>query len=120
MKNWKSSLVGMLLAVGDVLTQFLSDPHFDWSRPQNYLRPILLAALGFVVADARKTAQLIALFLICNGLTGCVTSETTVTAPDGTITHTKTSGPDAASVNAASAAVAIAGQFVAPRIIAEK
>lgn len=48
-------------------------------------------------------------------LTGCVTTETTVTAPDGTVTSTKTSGPDAASVNAASAAVAVAGQVIATK-----
>lgn len=48
-------------------------------------------------------------------LTGCVTTDVTTTAPDGTVTHTITKGPDAESVNAASAAVAIA-----TRIIAEK
>ena len=48
-------------------------------------------------------------------LTGCVTTETTVTAPDGTVTHTKTTGPDAASVNAASSAVLVAGQVIATK-----
>lgn len=68
------------------------------------------------------------LFLIIMGMmavTGCVTSTSvsTTTAPDGTktVTETKTSGPDAASVNAASSAVTIAAGFIPrPRVIAEK
>lgn len=58
-------------------------------------------------------------------LSACVTSTSlsTTTAPDGTktVTETKTSGPDAASVTAASSAVTIAAGFIPrPRVIAEK
>ena len=56
-----------------------------------------------------------AVLIAIASLTGCVTTETTVTAPDGTVTRTKTSGPDAASVNAASAAVVVAGQVIATK-----
>lgn len=54
--------------------------------------------------------------------TSCVTSTTTVTAPDGTVTVTKTSGPDAASVNAAANLGGVVGGLVIQhrKIIAEK
>lgn len=61
-----------------------------------------------------KTRHIITLFAIAcitYSMTSCVTTETTVTSPDGMITTTKTTGPDAASVNAA---------VVAAQIIAEK
>ncbi len=53
-----------------------------------------------------------AAFIAIAILTGRVTSTTTTTAPDGTVTVTKTTGPDALSVSLASAAAA--------QVIAEK
>jgi hypothetical protein len=44
-------------------------------------------------------------------MTSCVTTTTTVTDPDGTVTVTKTTGPDAASVEA----VTIAAQIIAEK-----
>lgn len=120
MKNWKSTIIGALLAASDVLLQFLADPKFDFTDWKHYIRPLLLAALGYVVADARKTAQLVILFGTFLLLPSCVTTETTITGPDGTVTHTKTTGPDANSVSAAAGAVNVAGQILTPRIIAEK
>ena len=46
------------------------------------------------------------LMLVVFGLVGCVTSETTVTAPDGTVTHTITKATDASSINAGANAAA--------------
>lgn len=46
---------------------------------------------------------------------GCVTSRTTVTAPDGTVTVTETSAPSAEALSAATEGAAIAA-----RVIAEK
>jgi hypothetical protein len=66
MNNWKSTLIGSLLAVGDVVTQFLSDPTFDWSDPKNYIRPVLLALLGYVVSDAKKSVQIVLLLVGCS------------------------------------------------------
>ena len=51
----------------------------------------------------KKTTILLAVALLA--LNSCVTTETTVTAPDGTVTVTKTTSPDGASVTAASHAV---------------
>ena len=52
MNNWKSTLTGALLAGADVLVQSLNNGDLtDW---KNWLRPILLAVLGYVVADAKK------------------------------------------------------------------
>lgn len=45
--------------------------------------------------------------------TGCATIETTVTSPDGTVTVTKSSAPDAASV----AALSTTAQAFAPRVV---
>jgi len=42
----------------------------------------------------------------------CVTSTITTTAPDGTVTVTKTSGPDAASVNAAAGLGGVVGKII--------
>ena len=47
--------------------------------------------------------------------TSCVTSETTITAPDGTVTRTKTSGPDGASVAVAGNVAAVAAEIVIHR-----
>lgn len=44
----------------------------------------------------------IALFAAITALTSCVSTITTTTAPDGTVTVTEVKGVDAASVNAAS------------------
>ena len=55
MKNWKSTLIGAALAGADVLVSSLTVADFDLSDWKNYLRPVLLAALGFVVADAKKS-----------------------------------------------------------------
>jgi hypothetical protein len=49
----------------------------------------------------KTTVLLFAIACLAYSMTSCVTTETTVTSPDGTVTVTKTSGPDAASVNAA-------------------
>ena len=59
----------------------------------------------------KKYVLLLAIACIAYSITSCVTTETTVTAPDGTVTHTKTTGADAASVEAVA---------VAAKIIAEK
>lgn len=45
----------------------------------------------------------IAAAAILYSLTSCITSESTVTAPDGTVTVTKISGPSNAAVDAAAA-----------------
>jgi len=50
----------------------------------------------------------------------CVTSTTTVTSPDGTVTVTKTSGPDAASVNAAAGLGGVVGNIYLRKVIADK
>ncbi len=55
MKNWKSTLIGAALAGADVLISSLTIADFDLSDWKVYLRPALLAALGFVVADAKKS-----------------------------------------------------------------
>jgi hypothetical protein len=55
MKNWKSTLLGAALAGADVLVTCLSVDGFDVADWKSYLRPVLLAALGFVVADAKKS-----------------------------------------------------------------
>lgn len=60
-----------------------------------------LAILGAVIG--------IALF----GLTSCATIQTTVTSPDGTVTVTRTTAPDAASV----AALSSTAQAFAPRAV---
>lgn len=53
MKNWKSTLIGAGLAASDVLIQFLQNSDLtDWKQ---WLRPLLIAALGYVVADAKRT-----------------------------------------------------------------
>ena len=65
------------------------------------------------------------LIMVMMTLSSCVTSTSisTTTAPDGTktVVETKTSGPDGASVNAASSAVTMAAGFIPrPHVIAEK
>jgi len=55
MKNWKSTLLGAALAGADVIVTSLSVDGFDVADWKSYLRPVLLAALGFVVADAKKS-----------------------------------------------------------------
>lgn len=63
-KNWKSTLIGAGLAAADVVLQLLQNADMtDWKM---WLRPILFAALGYVVADARKSVQAIALLLACS------------------------------------------------------
>ena len=42
----------------------------------------------------------------------CVTSDTTVTAPDGTVTRSVIKAPDAASINAASNMAGVASRFI--------
>jgi len=54
MKNWKSTLIGAALAGADVFISSVSIEGFDLGDWKNYLRPVLLAALGYVVADAKK------------------------------------------------------------------
>ena len=61
MQNWKSTVAGALLAGADVLVQSLNNTDLtDW---KNWIRPILIAVLGYVVADAKKSVQLVVLFL---------------------------------------------------------
>lgn len=55
MKNWKSTLIGAALATADVWLKLLSD--VDMTDPKQWIRPTLLALLGFVVADAKKGYQ---------------------------------------------------------------
>ena len=55
MKNWKSTLVGAALAAADVWLKLLSD--VDMTEWKQWIRPTLLAVLGFVVADAKKEYQ---------------------------------------------------------------
>lgn len=55
MSNWKSTLIGAALAGADVFVSALTVEAFDFSDWKNYLRPVLLAALGYVVADAKKS-----------------------------------------------------------------
>jgi hypothetical protein len=59
----------------------------------------------------RHLVTLFALACIAWSMTSCVTTTTTVTDPDGTVTVTKTTGPDAASVEA----VTIAAQIIAEK-----
>lgn len=68
MRNWKSTLLGALLAASDILLQMLSDVGFDWSKPSNYVRPILFALLGYVVQDARKAIKVVLVFLVASAL----------------------------------------------------
>jgi hypothetical protein len=50
---------------------------------------------------------------ICLAMAGCVTTVTTVTAPDGTVTETRVTAPDAeASRIAADVAIAFAGRAI--------
>ena len=59
-----------------------------------------------------------ALIIAALALSGCVTTVTTVTAPDGTVTETRVTAPDAeASRIAADVAIAFAGRAI---IIDEK
>ena len=57
MNNWKSTLIGAALAGADVLVSSLTIEAFDLTDWKSYLRPVLIAALGYVVADAKKTVQ---------------------------------------------------------------
>ena len=54
MKNWKSTLIGAALAGADVLVSSLTLELFDMSDWKSYIRPVLIAAFGYVVADAKK------------------------------------------------------------------
>lgn len=61
MKNWKSTLIGAALAAADVTLQLLQNGDMtDW---KNWIRPVLIAALGYVVADAKSTVKMIAFIL---------------------------------------------------------
>jgi hypothetical protein len=55
MKNWKSTLTGAALAAADVWMKCLSD--VDMSDWRQWVRPTLIAILGYVVADAKKGYQ---------------------------------------------------------------
>lgn len=57
MKNWKSTLIGAALAGADVLVSSLTIEAFDLSDWKSWLRPVLLAGLGYVVADAKKAVR---------------------------------------------------------------
>jgi hypothetical protein len=55
MKNWKSTAIGAALAAADVILQALNSADLsDW---KTWIRPVLIAVLGYVVADAKKAAQ---------------------------------------------------------------
>lgn len=62
-----------------------------------------------------KTALVISSFITLF-LTGCVSTDTTVTSPDGTVVHTIVKGVDSASV----AAAAVVAGALSPLVIAEK
>lgn len=49
--NWKSTLLGAALAASDILLQLPSVDLSDWKV---WIRPALIAAFGYVVADAKK------------------------------------------------------------------
>lgn len=57
MNNWKSTLIGSALAGADVIVSSLTIDSFDFSDWKNYLRPVLFAALGYIVADAKKAIK---------------------------------------------------------------
>jgi len=57
MNNWKSTLIGAALAGADVFVSSLTVEGFDPSDWKSYLRPVLLATLGYVVADAKKSVN---------------------------------------------------------------
>lgn len=50
--NWKSTLIGAALAASDIILQLPTVDLADW---KTWVRPVLIAAFGYVVADARKT-----------------------------------------------------------------
>jgi len=52
MNNWKSTAAGAALAAADVVLQALN--HADLSDWKSWVRPVLIAAFGYVVADAKK------------------------------------------------------------------
>jgi len=54
MKNWKSTLTGAALAGADVFVSSLTLDSFDMTDWKSYIRPVLIAVFGYVVADARK------------------------------------------------------------------
>lgn len=98
MKNWKSTLLGALLAASDLLLEFLKDPNFDWTNWQNWLRPLLFAALGYFVADARKATHLSMIFLVFGFLLpSCAESPFKLATKYGTITQDKEGGITARS-----------------------
>jgi hypothetical protein len=82
----------------------------------------IVLVVGDVADDGQRNGSfklpLIVLFcsLLCLALPGCVTSRTTITSPDGTVTVTESSGPDAGAAQAA----AYAAAYAASRIIPEK
>jgi hypothetical protein len=53
MKNWKSTATGAALAAADVVLQALN--HADMADWKSWVRPALIAVLGYVVADAKKS-----------------------------------------------------------------
>ena len=57
MKNWKSTLTGAALAGADVLVSSLTVANFDVSDWKVWIRPVLFAVLGYIVADAKKSIQ---------------------------------------------------------------
>lgn len=62
-----------------------------------------------------KTIHALCIIIAATVLSSCVTTETTVTSPDGTITHTKTTTPAAGSMEVAGTAVTAAGQILADK-----
>jgi hypothetical protein len=62
-----------------------------------------------------RIASLIALSLIVWTMTSCISSTTTTTAPDGTVTVTKVTAPSGDALNAA-----VAGAGILAPILAEK
>jgi hypothetical protein len=86
MKNWKSTLIGAALAGADVFLNFLSNPAFDLTDWKTYVRPLLFAFLGYVVADARKSVQLIGLLLVCSFMLPSCGMDTTFVTPYGDAT----------------------------------
>lgn len=63
----------------------------------------------------RHIAILAAFTLIAWSMTSCVTTKTTVTSPDGTITTTETTAPAPGSIEAASAAATTAAGIIAEK-----
>lgn len=57
MKDLKTTFLGASLAGADVFLNYVSSEDFDFSDWKNYLRPVLLAVFGYLVADAKKSVR---------------------------------------------------------------